>query len=381
MKQLDKVSLLNRFAYLDNIRSLAIIHVIAIHAAVTYSGLGGWYYIEGSPLRLSLFEKIFFGFYQSFLQAWLMGALFFISAYLVTKSLVKHGSLNFIRERLFRLGMPLLIYVFIVSPFIEIVLLRGYTGNNFINKLKYYMLNLKWIGATGPLWYVQTLLVFCVIYVIFRKIFTKNIVIKNISQYNIIFVILLTGIIAFFIRLIFPIGYSFYNLQFGYFSSYIVMFIAGIIIGENDLLNNITDEKNIKWLMISLIIGIPFWAIIMIFGGALEGKMYINGGFYWQNMAFALWESLTAIGFSTGIIALFKKKVNILNKLTGLLRGNAFGLYFFHAPILLIISLALKGWVFYPVLKFFTVLIIAIIVNLIFSYLIRKIKPFGILFR
>jgi fucose 4-O-acetylase-like acetyltransferase len=375
------VSLKNRYAYLDNIRSLVIILVLAMHAAVTYSGFGGWYYIEGSPENLSIFEMAFFGFFQSFLQAWVMGALFFISAYLITKALAKRGSSNFVKERLLRLGLPLLLYVFIVTPLIMYIILGYYSENNFFINYIQYITSYLWLGATGPLWYVQTLLLFCILYTIIKKCFLNGIKIQNISTLGIIFIIIITGIVAFLIRLIFPVGSSFLNLQFSYFSSYIVMFIAGIVIGENNLLDKITDEKNIKWLRISLIIGIPFWAVIMLFGGALDGKMYIDGGFNWQSLTFALWESLTAIGFTIGIITLFKKKVNIDNKITGIIRDNSFGLYFFHAPIMVSISLILKTWVINPLLKFLIVLIITFIVNLMFSYFLRKIKPMKIIFK
>ena len=375
------VPLKNRYAYLDNIRSLVIILVLAMHTAVTYSGFGGWYYIEGSPENLSFFEMAFFGFFQSFVQAWVMGALFFISAYLITKALAKHGSSNFIKERLFRLGLPLLLYVFIVTPLIMYIILGYYSENNFFINYIQYITSFLWLGATGPLWYVQTLLLFSILYTIIRKCFPNGIKIQNISTVGIIFTIIITGIVAFLIRLIFPVGSSFLNLQFSYFSSYIVMFIAGIVIGENNLLDKITNEKNIKWLRISLIIGIPFWVVIMLFGGALDGKMYIDGGFNWQSLTFALWESLTAIGFTIGIITLFKKKVNIDNKITVIIRDNSFGIYFFHAPIMVFISLLLKTWVINPLLKFLIVLIITFIVNLLFSYFLRKIKPMKIIFK
>jgi fucose 4-O-acetylase-like acetyltransferase len=132
MDNVSKVSAKARFAYLDNVRSLVIILVITIHSAVTYSGFGGWYYIEGSPENLSIFGMVFFGFLQSFLQAWTMGALFFISAYLATKSLAKYGSLKFIKERLFRLGLPLLLYVFIISPIILFVICGFYPENSLV---------------------------------------------------------------------------------------------------------------------------------------------------------------------------------------------------------------------------------------------------------
>jgi len=371
----------NRLAYFDNVRSLVIFLVVAMHSAVTYSGFGGWYYIEGSPEKLSIFEMVFFGLLQSHMQAWIMGALFFISAYLATKALAKYGSVKFMKERLFRLGLPLLLYVFIITPIIGSFINYFDPEISPVQNYIQYITNFWWLGATGPLWFVQVLLLFCFVYTISRKYFPDFVKIKNINSKNIIFTIIVTSIIAFLVRIVFPVGTSYLNLQFSYFTSYIVMFIAGIIIGENNLLENITDEKNIKWLKYTLIIGIPLWAIIMLFGGALEGHRYFDGGFNWQSLAFSFWESFTAIGFSIGIIALFKKKINVNNKFTGLIRDNAFGIYFFHALIMVAVSLVLRYWVTNPILKFTAVTIITFILCLIFSFLLRKIKPIGVLFK
>ena len=380
MDNIDEKTSKTRLAYLDNTRSLVIILVIAMHAAVTYSGFGFWYYVEGSPEKLSILEMVFFGFFQSFVQAWSMGVLFFISAYLATKALARRSTLNFIKERLFRLGIPLIIFMFFITPFILFVLLNFNPEKTFIENYIRYILDFAWLGATGPLWFVQILLFFCIIYAVQKKLLLRPMKLTNVTPLNIIFAIILTTVIAFLVRIEIPIGSSFLNLQFAYFPSYIVMFIAGIIIGENDLLENISSEKNIRWLKIAFIVGIPLWAAIMLFGGALEGKEYYNGGFNWQNFAFALWESFTAIGFSIGLIALFKK-INIENKFTKLMRDNAFGIYCFHAPILVAISLLFKNLVLIPILKFVLVLILASVFCLIFSYLIRKVKPIGLLYK
>jgi len=159
------------------------------------------------------------------------------------------------------------------------------------------------------------------------------------------------------------------------------MFICGIIAGENNLIEIISDRKNIGWLKISFIIGIPLWAITMLLGGALEGNFYFEGGFYWQSFSFAIWESLTAIGFSMGLVALFRLKLNFDNRFTRLIKDNAFGIYFFHAPAMVVISLLLKNWILSPVLKFALVAVITFIFCLMFSYLIRKIKPIGVLLK
>jgi hypothetical protein len=45
-----------------------------IHIAVTYSGFGGWYYIETSDLDIA--QTIIFGFFQAFTQSYFMGVFF-----------------------------------------------------------------------------------------------------------------------------------------------------------------------------------------------------------------------------------------------------------------------------------------------------------------
>ena len=364
-----------RFAYLDNVRSFVIFLVIAMHSAVTYSGDGGWYYKEGSPEMLSLFERVVFGLFQSSLQAWFMGALFFISAFFAAKSLAKRGATQFLKERFFRLGLPLLIFIFFISPFIYFVLMGIGKEYSFISNYTHYLMNFNWLaGSTGPLWFVEALLLFCIIYVIVRKIFPHRKTIHTFNTKSTIFAIIITGIFAFLIRLIFPLGTSFYNLQFGYFGSYIVLFIIGIILGENDLLEHITREQNIKWFKITLIAGPIIWLTIMLLGGATKGADYFMGGFHWQSFAYSLWEAFIAIGFSIGIIVFFKKYLNVKNKLTGVIAENSFAIYFFHAPLLITVSLLLRYWTINPLLKFMVVTVIAFVVTLVFSYLVRKIK-------
>jgi surface polysaccharide O-acyltransferase-like enzyme len=352
---------------------------VAIHAGVTYSGFGAWYYIEGSPERLHIPEMVFFGFFLSFLQAWTMGMLFFISAYLAAKSFLKRGASSFIKERVFRLGLPLAIFILIISPFIYFALLDGQFENGIVKSYFRFFIDFDWV--TGPLWFVQTLLIFCFLYVMIRKIIPHRKMVHNITSKNIVLISIATGLAAFLIRRIFPIGTIFSNLQLCYFASYIVLFVVGIIVGENDLLEHITQKKNIVWLKWSLIFGIPVWCLIMIFGGALEGNMYINGGFNWQSFAFALWEAFMAIGFSIGLLAFFKDRINICNRFSKLLAENSFCIYVFHSPILIIISLLLKDWVANPTLKFLIVTLIAWLISLLFSVLIRKIKAIGLIFK
>ena len=106
-----------RIFFIDNIRWLMIIFVVMVHAAVTYSSMGSWYYKE--PIKLDIVSLAFFGIFQSFTQAYSMGLLFLIAGYFVPGSLDRKGLARFLRDRAVRLGIPTLIYMLFINPAIN----------------------------------------------------------------------------------------------------------------------------------------------------------------------------------------------------------------------------------------------------------------------
>jgi glucans biosynthesis protein C len=342
-----------RMSYLDNFRSLVILLVVFMHSNVTYSGLGGWYYKEGSSGALDAASLLAFGFYGSFTQAWFMGALFFAAAYFAARSLAKRGSAAFMRERLFRLGVPLLIYMLAIEPFIGYFLtnyggVRGSMGA--LEAWLRYLRSFMWIGATGPLWFVEALLGFSAIYALRRAIrptlarASPGKLSPAPGALTMGLVIGATGLAAFAVRLFMPIGTSVLNLQFCYFASYVALFLLGIHAGERNWLDIFLEKRGLRWLAWTTAIGVPAWALVMIAAGALRGSSAFTGGLNWQSFAYSFWEAFVAIGFSLGLLAFFKRFLNRENRLTRLLADNNFGVYMFHAPVLIGVSLLLRHW-------------------------------------
>ena len=368
-----------RFSYLDNLRSFVIFLVVVMHSNVTYSGFGGWYYKEASSAGLDVVSRVIFGLYGSFTQAWFMGILFFLAAYFAARSLAKRGPAAFVKERLFRLGVPLLIYMFFIDPFISYFIMnygdvRGHLGAG--QAYLEYLGSFRWVSATGPLWFVEALLIFSLPYAALRALRPAR---KDNAEppktLTIVLIILATGLAAFAIRLYLPIGTSVVNLQFCYFAAYIALFILGIHAGERKWLEVFPEKLGMRWFTLGLGLGLPLWGVIMIAGGAVQGKMLFNGGLTWQSFAFAFWESFVAIGFSLGMIAFFRKYLNVENGFTGILAKNSFGIYMFHAPILIGISLLLRSWQAPLLLKHVAVAPLAFLATLAFSFLILRRIP------
>jgi surface polysaccharide O-acyltransferase-like enzyme len=113
----------------------------------------------------------------------------------------------------------------------------------------------------------------------------------------------------------------------------------------------------------------------MIFGGPLKGLMLIEGGLNWPAFFYALWESFICVTFIVSLTGIFLHRCNTQNKFQHFLSDNAFGVFVFHATVLIGISVLLKGLELPPVLKFFLVFALAATVSFLLSWLIRRIKP------
>ena len=165
------------------------------------------------------------------------------------------------------------------------------------------------IGA-GPLWFVEVLLIFSLVYALWRRFFRPNPPVPPVETESrfpgnaaIVLFALLTGVGAFLVRLVFPVDWNFslLNLQFPFFVLYIALFIVGLIAYRRNWLLGLPDAKGKLWLGIAIALILLFVPMALI-GGGLENDQPFKGGLYWQAMAYALWEAFLCMGMCIGLI-------------------------------------------------------------------------------
>ncbi len=118
-----------RLLFIDNIRWSMIILVLSMHASDTYSPFGNWYFTDRQAMGLG--AKLFFGVYQSFLQAFFMAVLFFIAGYFSAAAYDRKGFSLFVRDRFIRLGLPTLLYMLVIGPLTQYFLSRTWGTRRF----------------------------------------------------------------------------------------------------------------------------------------------------------------------------------------------------------------------------------------------------------
>lgn len=365
----------NRLPFIDNLRIFCIVIVVFIHSAVTYSCIGSWYYTE--PIPSGVIEKLFFFLFQTHGQAFTMSLFFFVSGYFIPASIERKGVRTFIIDRIKRLGIPVLIYIFLIHP---ICIKLVHPQLNIAEFTVKGFHHLDFLGRTGPLWFALALLLFSILFALIYKYFPSlktNIIV---SDTRIIALIGFITLLAFSIRLVAPIGTSFYNFQFCFFAAYVVFFYLGTQASRSNIMEKITLEPGKKWLYIAFGIGLPVWFIALYLGEVFEGKMLIIGGFNAPSLLYALWESMFCVAFIIALSGIAKAKFNYQTNLWKFLSDNTFGIYVFHAPVLISLSILAKGIYINALTKFFIIGFLAIIVSLLVSWLIRLIPRIGRIF-
>ncbi|MDD1672473.1 MAG: acyltransferase family protein [Methanomicrobiales archaeon] len=369
-----------RLLYVDNIRILLISLVIATHAAITYGAYGSWIYVEVSASGESLYSLVL-TLLTSLFQSFFMGLFFLIAAYFVPASLERKGARRYVLDRLVRLGIPMVIWVLFIAPplfyFVEYM-----TGKFNGSLLDWYWLTITHFQSfgLGPLWFLLSLLVFTLMYVGWREIQGEEQEkggdpSRSVPSFlTIVTVALGIGILTFLVRLVFPIGSSWalFDLQFSFFVQYIAYFLIGLYAARHRWLNSFPSPtgRNCGMAALVLIVIQPILLIILVTSnGSIESLL---GGFFWQALVYAIWEQLTGMMISIGLLWVFSLTLNNQGPITQAAAADSYTAYIVQIPILLTTSLALRGIMLPPILKFLLVITIVIPLSFTVAHLIRS---------
>ena len=354
-----------RLYFIDNLRILLITLVAMLHLSITYGGSGSWYYRNVPEGTMS----VPLTWHNATVQAFSMGLFFLISGYFTPGSYDRKGPRRFFKERLLRLGIPILCYDFIIGPLIMRPMVRFGTqesSGSYFNFLSRYYSSFH-IG-TGPLWFVEALLIFAGCYVLWR-LFTKAPASsvqdggKMPGNLAIALFALALGTVSFIVRIWLPVGWAFgpLNFQFPFFPQYICMYIVGIIAYKHNWLARIPDVMGKFWLGVAIIFIIILFPVLFVLGGAPSGDISpFMGGFHWQCFGYAAWDQFTGVAMIIALLFLFRKWFDRQASVSKAMSASAYTAYIIHAPVTVLVAIAIRNINLYPLLKFALAVLIAV---------------------
>jgi glucans biosynthesis protein C len=325
--------------------------VVLHHAAVIYGVPGGWYYSEYADDNLS---QIFLTILTFLGRAFVIQFFFFIAAFFTPASYDRKGPLSFMKDRLIKLGIPLVVYSYFIGP--AITYLVNY---NTLSAEYSFLENIYDFKNVAPaaLWFAEVLIIFSFFYVLWR-LFTKFFLPDHGSSgtfpanTTILFFAITIGLITFLTRIYYPATYKVFHLRPGNYPPYIAMFILGIVTYRRNWLACINHDVYRFWIKVLAFSFLLFVGFIVCDGILNKHAVLYRGGPTWQGLFGALWENITCIGAIICCIYLGNKYDNHQGRLFGVLSKDAFAVYVFHAPVVVAFTYFMKDIPLYPLLKF-----------------------------
>jgi hypothetical protein len=376
-----------RIFYIDNIRIYLTILVILHHLAISYGGSGDWVIRESDFHSINEITIIIFTLFNIINQSYFMAFFFLLSGYFTAHSFLRKSKRGYLKSRLVRLGIPLLVYIAIISPLVEFIV-HNFAYGETSQKLSLFdvwinRINQMTIGV-DHLWFLLALLIFAFVYILqkigrdsfpFKK---RNTIYMNDFPRNRVIVCSI-GIIAlttFVMRIFFYIGETFiFNFQLGHFTHYAFFYCVGIQAYYGKWFENLSKTQARQWILVA---GLSIPCLLVLMVGLIDFSSFdpfepFLGGLTYQSLVYSTWESVALLSISIAVLYDFQNYLNYSNSLTKELAASTYTAYIIHAIVIIIFTIVLLSVNIPAAVKYIIISMIGVPFIFLISYLIRKI--------
>jgi glucan biosynthesis protein C len=345
-----------RLYYIDALRVMLTILVIAHHVGQAYGPTGGAWPVQ-EPTRAALLGSFF-----TVNRSFFMSLFFMISGYFAVAAYERHGPGDFTRGRLMRLGLPTLIFGAALIP------LRIFLFGERIS---------SWTSVfdVGHLWYLEHVLLFSLGYVLFRLIRPASK--ADLSQQPlpgtlaILALALIIAVLSAVVRIWSPIDrwfnlLGFFKVAFADVPRDLAFFIVGLLAYPRRWFERFPTRAGMGWLAVGLVLAAAMYAYQQVLG-----RLFPMSGLAF-GIAYLLWEGLFVCAICIGLLVLFREVIHSQGTLGRLLAENQYSAYFWHVLLVVPLQMAFLGLPLAPLPKFALVTLVAVPVVFLWSHLLRR---------
>jgi len=375
----EAISKASRLFFVDHWRAALTILVVLHHIALVYGAGSPFYYAE-PPFTDPRAYKVLLAFVL-LNQAWFMSAFFLLAGYFTPGSYDRKGIGAFLKDRLIRLGIPLLVFYFVLGPLSSTGFWQMPAALTGITTPLSWQAYPDLLGI-GPLWFVAMLLIFSFGYAGWRLL-TKDRTsssTENVSPPSYLFIgvfILALALVSYLLRNFIPMGKEVFQFPtLAYLPQYITFFIIGAVATRNDWFRTLPGSKGAVGFVLAVV------ATILLFPLALSGNMFslelaepagFLGNGQWQSAVYALWDSVFAVGMSMAALTFFRRFLGRENNIGTFLSQQSYAVYLIHVPIIVLIAVVLKEVGLSTLPKFGLAAIIIVPICFAAAFVLRKI--------
>jgi surface polysaccharide O-acyltransferase-like enzyme len=361
-----------RWAWMDNLRVVVIAGVIVEHVATAYVLDIDWYYEERSS---SAMTEVIVG--AAILPAALfaMAVLFLVAGLLSARSLARKGPSPFVRDRLLRLGAPLVAFSFVIGPLTSLVGQRA-EGNPGADDVGSFLIEKMQDADTGPMWFVTALLVFSIAYGSWRGARPAGLTASGpLRRGHLVAAAAAIVVGSFVVRLKWPFTADTpSDLNLWEWPQMATLFTLGVVAGERGWLDPIPDRLRRACGRASIIGALGLLVVVAAVGLAGDEDPFL-GGWHLQALAEPMTEATMAVAMSFWLVGWFARRWTYQGTLARSLGRASFAAYIVHPPVLVLLSAGLSSLTVAAEVKFVVVAVLGVATSFTVGWYMTKMRP------
>jgi hypothetical protein len=342
-----------RVAYLDNLKMLLVAVIIAGHGALAYGSLeSAWPYQDVQEVQLGAVSDIALSMVVIPAALFSMGLFFLISGLVTPGSVSRKGPRRFARDRLIRLGVPLVIWTLLIWPG---AIWAAHVAAGDSRSFWWQLTHGSPVLDTGPMWFVEVLLLYSLAYAAWRYWSGRGAAGDDstampdrstpLSGRTLIALAVGISVVTVLVRPVFPaasgqIGQS----HLWQWPQFVPMFVLGILAAQRGWLEPVPDRirRGCGFAALGGIAAFLIVAAAMAAVGA-EGDELFESGLHWPALCLATVEGPLAVGTSVWLLGTAQRLLNQRpGQLGQAMARSAYGAFFLQGVVLIGLMIALR---------------------------------------
>ena len=359
-----------RVAPIDNLRAILVAWVIAGHAFLGYTAIGGWPYDEVTeaflPRQLELVLTTTIGPTALFV----IGTFFFLSGLLATGSIARHGPARFIRQRLIRLGLPWLLFTLLIWP---LLMWAAYRAAGYPLPIWEALQARQPFLDSGPLWFVQILLYVSV----GHALLTWGNQAHGFQPRVISLVLVATAIAlaSFIVRIWFPArSQQVLDLHLWQWPQCIGLYALGVFVAGHGWAERVplrTVRRCGITVLVAITTGIAIAAAVGLSDFSRDGVPFL-GGWHWQALSLDVVEATLVVAGSVWLLGWAQRWLRSRGGASSRTARGAYLAYLLQAPILIGLEIAGRSLDWPAVVKALIVATVAVTGSFAIAWLFTR---------
>ena len=350
--------------FADNLRIALTVLVIAHHVGQAYGPTGGAWPIQ-EETRAAVLGPFF-----TVNRSFFMSLFFMLSGYFMVMSYDRHGPRRFLKSRALRLGVPLLVFFFLIIPVQQYLCHLGLGRIRSLSFWEYYARiyfgaggrPADWTGPMWPemnfahLWYVEHLLIASVCYALLRIVRrrppgTDGTEPKPLRYRAVVIFALLLALASAIVRRWYPIdrwiGFlGFIQVAFADVPRDLSFFVLGAVAYRRNWFLGLPARTGHVWLTVGLTAA-ALWYIYVLgvrpafrIGGTAMGIIY------------PVWEAFLCCGMCIGLLILFRERLDFQGRWSRAMARGQYAAYLFHGAVVVLVQCLIRDLTLSPFAKF-----------------------------